>query len=80
MTEKITIAGVPVTVISTEEAERVEFVMCMWVADLPIPSVPAQIRLCCDCGALVWVASSSSRQPKPRCMPCVKAAIEAPPS
>jgi hypothetical protein len=72
---EITIGGVPMRVVSMEEAEAVEAVICMRVADLPIPPVPSSIERCGACDARVWVSSTSPRRPRRLCLDCGHEAI-----
>lgn len=71
---KITIGGVPMRVVSMAEAEAVEAVICMRVADLPIPPVPSSIERCGACDARVWVSSTSPRGPRRLCLDCITSA------
>jgi len=50
----------------TEEA----VVICMLVADLPVPSVAAQQMLCTECQEPVWVAQSSPGWARIVCTAC----------
>jgi hypothetical protein len=62
-----------ITIVSAEEAETLDAVCCMRVADLPIPRVPAQMEQCCKCGERIWVSHSSPRKPKRWCVQCLQA-------
>jgi hypothetical protein len=68
---KVSIRGVNVEVVSTEEGEKTDAVVCMRVFDMPIPPVPAQIDHCVKCGERVWVSKLSPRKPRRVCTHCV---------
>lgn len=59
------------------EAADADFVICMRVADVPIPSKPAIIMRCAECGERVWFANSSPRQPKRICWQCAAPILSA---
>lgn len=67
---KTKIAGVPVTVVSAEEAEKCEYVICA-PAD-GRPRVPGSITVqCCKCGVSCWLAPSTPVKPAKICYNCM---------
>ena len=68
MTEKVTIRGIPVTVISDRDAENVDFVVCM-------PRGPSQFSdnftgFCSHCGIEIMYRWHAPRKPPKICFAC----------
>ena len=63
---------------ASDEDEAI--LICWRVVDLPIPYVPAQIRVCTGgCLERVWVAHSSPQDVRPVCAHCAEPIIAADP-
>jgi hypothetical protein len=52
------------------DAQDADYVVCLRVADLPIPYRRAEIRECSICHERVWLGHSSPRKPPIICHPC----------
>jgi len=69
---KVKIGGVPVHVLSPEECEKCDVVVCTPVAGYPVPPVPGAIKVACSrCDQLCWLALSSPVKPPKICIPCL---------
>lgn len=62
------IAGVPVTIVSSAEAEQAEVVVCMRKADATFTVPGCREAQCSDCGAVIVYSQSSPRTPPKRCV------------
>lgn len=72
MSEKANIHGIPVTVVSDEEAEKSDYVVCMpW--GTPNPFDDNLKGICCKCGCDVMYHWHMPRKPKRLCMQCFMA-------
>lgn len=68
----------PVEIIPDVAAATVaDIVVCLRVADMPIPSRTAEIEHCCKCNERIWVALESPKGVDRMCWPCTKVALEA---
>ena len=67
--KKVKIAGVPVTVVSDEEAEKSDYVICMpW--GTPSPFEDNLKGICSHCGIDVQYRWHAPRKPKRLCFKC----------
>jgi len=66
---KVNIRGVPVTVVSDSEAEKVDFLVCM-PADTPSPFDDNLFGFCVKCGVRVMFRWHAPRKPQRICLQC----------
>lgn len=66
---KTNICGVPVTVVSDEEAETMDYVVCMPLG--PSPFDDNFKGVCCRCGIDVMYRWHAPRMPKKICLECM---------
>jgi len=68
--KKILIEGLPpVTIVSDDEAEKVDFVVCMPLG--PSPFDDNLVGECCKCGIKVMYRWHAPRKPKKLCLDCM---------
>jgi hypothetical protein len=67
MTE-IKIAGVPVEIVSEEEAEDADYLVCM--PNAPSPFDDNLIGVCCKCGITVMYRWHAPKKPPKICLDC----------
>jgi hypothetical protein len=66
------------TVVSTEDAENADFVVCVRVSDLPVNASSSSVQVtCADCGTKVWRSSTSPKTPPTVCLPCAVVRLKA---
>lgn len=68
MKRKMKIHGVPVSVVSDEEAEECDFVVC--APDGPSPFTDNFKGYCCACGRPIMYRWHAPRKPKKICLKC----------
>ena len=78
MAEKVKIGDLEVEVVSDEEAEAVEYVVCM-PASTPSPFKDNLTGFCCACGIKVIHRWHAPRKPPKICMECMIKRMEAKP-
>jgi hypothetical protein len=76
--EKVKIGGLEVEVVSDEEAEAVDFVVCM-PATTPSRFEDNLTGLCCVCGIKVIYRWHAPRKPPKICVECMTKRMEAMP-
>jgi hypothetical protein len=69
MSRKIYIAGVPVNVVSDEEASQMDFVVCMPLGS-PTPFDDNETGACCNCGCAVIFRPYVPKGPPRICLQC----------
>jgi hypothetical protein len=72
--EKITLGGVPVTVVSEAEAETVDYVVCM--PDGPSKFDDNLTGFCAHCGTKIMFRWHVPRKPKKICLNCANKLAE----
>lgn len=69
---KTTLAGLPINIISEEDAEEVDFVLCVRCEDNPGVITRNSIKEECSvCNAPVWFSRTSPIGPKKICLHCM---------
>lgn len=66
---KIKIGGIPVTVVSNEEANQVDFVVCVR-AGTPSPFDDNETGVCSRCGAAIIFRPDIPKDPPRICLEC----------
>jgi hypothetical protein len=69
MSEKVNVGGLSVEVVSNEEAEKADYVVCS--PEGPSPFTDNLIGNCCKCGVKVMYRWHAPRTPKKICIFCV---------
>jgi hypothetical protein len=64
----VNIGGVPITVISDNESEKADYVVCMPVG--PSPFSDNLTAFCCECGIKLMHRWHVPRKPKKICIEC----------
>ena len=72
--EKKIIAGVPVEIISDEEAEKCDYVVCMPLG--PSPFKDNLTGVCCKCGVKVMYRWHAPRKPPKICLDCAAKQVD----
>jgi len=65
----VTVAGVPMRVVSDNEAENADYVVCM-LEGTKSPFTDNLVGLCCRCGRRVIFRWHAPRNPKKICIEC----------
>jgi hypothetical protein len=72
--KKINVDGVPITVVDDEEAEQVDFVVCMPVG--PSPFDDNLTGFCSQCGVKIMYRWHAPTKPKKICLECMNKLAE----
>jgi len=70
MTQKLVTPFATVEVVSDEECERANYVVCALVRDEPSPVPNSYQTSCCECFRLIWVSPYSPLTPPKVCIEC----------
>jgi hypothetical protein len=70
MSRKLTIGGIPLEVLSDDEANECDFIICM-PATTPSPFDDNLTDFCCKCGIKVIYRWHAPRQPPKLCIDCM---------
>lgn len=70
MQEKAKIGGLEIPLVSDEQAEKCDYLVCT-LADFPTPFTDNLTGFCCECGRKVQFRWHAPRKPKRICMECV---------
>jgi hypothetical protein len=74
MTKKVTVAGVPVEIVSDAGAEKSDYVVCM--PEGPSPFSDNLTGLCCKCGIKVMYRWHAPRKPPKICVDCAAKQVD----
>jgi hypothetical protein len=68
--KKITVGGIPIEVVSDEDADKADFIVCMREGT-PTPFDDNFKGVCCYCGAGIIYRWHAPRGPKKICLECM---------